>query len=86
VVPKGQTRLKQGLQANCSDRVCARGLCGGVCCGSLDPKMPITGISSAAAACISPESLLTTWVDFAIQAKASSNLVFPHKFSVLEWS
>ncbi len=72
-------RSKHGLQSRCSHSVVARGDSGGVWRGSLDPNSATCGRCNAAATCISPESLLTTDDDAAINAIASDRSVAPHR-------
>jgi len=63
--PSGHTRAKQGLQAMPivamrADPGCDDSDSGGVCAGLEDPYSATSALPSAAATCISPESLLTT--------------------------
>ena len=55
--PSGHSRLKQGLQAMSILATCASGESGGVYTGDDEPNSATTGTPTAAAACMSPESL-----------------------------
>ena len=58
--PSGHSRLKHGLQAMSIRAIVAFGDIGGVYAGDDEPKSATSGAPTAAAACIRPESLLTT--------------------------
>src|SRR4029453_3898217 len=58
--PSGHSRLKQGLQAMSILATRAIGDSGGVYTGDDDPNSATSGTPTAAAACMRPESLLTT--------------------------
>ena len=60
VCPSGHIRLKQGEHGKDFVRILALSESGGVYLGELDPNNAIKGLSSAAATCIKPESLVTT--------------------------
>ena len=75
--PSGHSRAKQGLQGSSSFMTSARGDNGGVNDGLLDPYSASMGRSSAAAMCISPESLDTTTCAADSRSTASSRLGGP---------
>ena len=58
--PSGHSRLKQGLQTMSIFAIFARGDSGGVYAGDDEPNSATSGTPTAAAACMRPESLLTT--------------------------
>src|SRR5215472_13708225 len=60
--PRGHSRLKQGLHSMSIFATRAMGERGGVYTGDEEPNNAISGRATAAAACIKPESLLTTIV------------------------
>ena len=77
VVPRGQSRLKQGLHSRFRKTVFA--LCdnGGVYPVVDEPYTAINGVPTAAVTCISPESLVTTISQCASKSIASVRDVFP---------
>src|SRR3954471_16123138 len=58
--PRGHSRLKHGLHTMSMRAIRAVSDSGGVYAGDDDPNSATSGARTAAAACISPESLLTT--------------------------
>ena len=60
--------------------ICAIGDSGGVYAGEDDPNSATSGTPTAAAACMSPESLLTTAQAPAMRRSASSSEVLPTRF------
>src|SRR5689334_21351149 len=58
--PSGHSRLKHGLHEMSMRAICAVGDSGGVYAGDDEPKSATSGTPTAAAACMSPESLETT--------------------------
>src|SRR5512135_875917 len=77
--PSGHSRLKHGLHGRSSLSTCALSDSGGVNCGLLEPNIASIGLSSAAAMCINPESLLTTRLAHDTSAMASVRSVTPHR-------
>lgn len=79
--PNGHSRLKQGLQGSSRRKTSAFVDSGGVNRGLLDPKMASIFLSSAAAMCIKPESLLITKLAQERSAMASLKSVVPQRLS-----
>src|SRR5690242_18900224 len=90
--PSGHSRLKQGLHSMSSLATRASGERGGVYSGDDEPKSATTGTPTAAAACIRPESLLTTSAASDKRSMAVPRSVRPHRSwtwrddSSIDWS
>ena len=77
--PSGHSRLKHGLHSMSILATRANGDKGGVYSGDDEPNSATTGTPTAAAACISPESLLTTSEASDKRSIAVPRSVRPHR-------